>query len=74
MQFNFDAGRAGRVSSGRVYRMVTRKFYAEVLPEYGIPEMQRCSLEHLVLQVSTGPGLFVWGFYVLITSTVMEII
>ena len=33
-------GRAGRVSHGRVYRMVTRRFYDEHIPEYGIPEMQ----------------------------------
>ncbi|XP_014672536.1 PREDICTED: putative ATP-dependent RNA helicase TDRD9, partial [Priapulus caudatus] len=44
-------GRAGRVSSGRVYRMVTRKFYESCLPEYGTPEMQRCPLEKLALKV-----------------------
>lgn len=43
-------GRAGRVSNGRVYRMVTRLFYDTVIPSYGIPEMQRCPLEKLVLQ------------------------
>ena len=42
-------GRAGRVSDGRVYRMVTRKFYEENIPEFGIPEMQRCPLDQLVL-------------------------
>ncbi|XP_035669550.1 ATP-dependent RNA helicase TDRD9-like [Branchiostoma floridae] len=44
-------GRAGRVSSGRAYRMVSREFYDIHLPEYGIPEMQRCPLEQLVLKV-----------------------
>nr|XP_022333202.1 putative ATP-dependent RNA helicase TDRD9 [Crassostrea virginica] len=43
-------GRAGRVSNGRVYRMVRRDFYETVIPSYGIPEMQRCPLEKLVLQ------------------------
>ena len=32
-------GRAGRVSNGRVYRLVPRTFYKD-LPQYGIPEMQ----------------------------------
>ncbi|KAI8505585.1 ATP-dependent RNA helicase tdrd9 [Branchiostoma belcheri] len=44
-------GRAGRVSSGRAYRMVTRRFYYEHLQEYGDPEMQRCPMEQLVLKV-----------------------
>ena len=33
------AGRAGRVSDGRVYRLVNRSFYNE-LPRFGSPEMQ----------------------------------
>ena len=33
-------GRAGRVSNGRVYFMVTRSFFENCLPDYGIPEMQ----------------------------------
>ncbi|KAL4238351.1 ATP-dependent RNA helicase tdrd9 [Mactra antiquata] len=44
-------GRAGRVSNGRVYRLVTRHFYENYLPEYGTPEMQRCPLDKLILQV-----------------------
>ncbi|KAK2190456.1 hypothetical protein NP493_81g02000 [Ridgeia piscesae] len=44
-------GRAGRVSNGRVYRMVTRSFYADYILEYGTPEMQRCPLDQLVLHV-----------------------
>ncbi|XP_052105936.1 ATP-dependent RNA helicase TDRD9-like [Mytilus californianus] len=44
-------GRAGRVSDGRVYRMITRFFWETYIPDYGIPEMQRCPLEQLILQV-----------------------
>ncbi|XP_064649764.1 ATP-dependent RNA helicase TDRD9-like [Lineus longissimus] len=43
-------GRAGRVSNGRVYRMVTREFYRDSIMEYSIPEMQRCPMEQVVLQ------------------------
>lgn len=41
-------GRAGRVSNGRVYRMVTNEFFNH-LPEYSTPEMKRCSLHQAVL-------------------------
>ncbi|XP_077537769.1 ATP-dependent RNA helicase TDRD9-like [Haemaphysalis longicornis] len=44
-------GRAGRVSEGRLYRMVPEDFYDKWLPDYGIPEMQRCPLELTVLKV-----------------------
>ncbi|KAL9952201.1 hypothetical protein ACROYT_G039416 [Oculina patagonica] len=44
-------GRAGRVSAGTCYRMVTKEFYESCLPEFGIPEMQRCPLEQVVLKV-----------------------
>ncbi|XP_022106993.1 putative ATP-dependent RNA helicase TDRD9 [Acanthaster planci] len=44
-------GRAGRVSSGKVYRLVTREFYEDCIQDYGIPEMRRCPLERLILQV-----------------------
>ncbi|XP_077865739.1 ATP-dependent RNA helicase TDRD9-like [Saccoglossus kowalevskii] len=44
-------GRAGRVSSGKVYRMITRDFWDRNIHDYGIPEMARCPLELLVLQV-----------------------
>ncbi|CAH0400477.1 unnamed protein product [Chilo suppressalis] len=42
------AGRAGRVRDGRVYRLVTDKFY-ESLPQESSPEIVRCPLERLVL-------------------------
>ena len=37
-------GRAGRVSAGTCFRMVSREFYESVIPEFGIPEMQVCFL------------------------------
>lgn len=43
-------GRAGRVSEGRLYRMIPEDFYNTVLPDYGIPEMKRCPLELTVLK------------------------
>ncbi|XP_048586381.1 ATP-dependent RNA helicase TDRD9 isoform X1 [Nematostella vectensis] len=44
-------GRAGRVSAGCCYRMVSRRFYEECMSDYGVPELQRCPLEQVVLQV-----------------------
>uniref|UniRef100_A0A646QES9 Probable ATP-dependent RNA helicase spindle-E n=1 Tax=Hemiscolopendra marginata TaxID=943146 RepID=A0A646QES9_9MYRI len=44
-------GRAGRVSPGRVYRLITSYFYDNVLPEFIVPEMKRCPLEQVVLKV-----------------------
>lgn len=44
-------GRAGRVSNGRVYRLVPHRFWREHIQDYGLPEMQRCPLEQLVLKV-----------------------
>lgn len=48
---NQRKGRAGRVSNGRVYRLVTKDFWNNSIKAEGIPEMQRCPLENLVLQV-----------------------
>ncbi|KAK2567406.1 ATP-dependent RNA helicase TDRD9 [Acropora cervicornis] len=44
-------GRAGRVSTGYCFRMVTRQFYESFIPEFGIPEMKRCPLSQLILRV-----------------------
>ncbi|CAI9737997.1 ATP-dependent RNA helicase TDRD9-like [Octopus vulgaris] len=43
-------GRAGRVSNGRVYRLITRSFWHNHIPDYNTPEMQRCPLDLLVLR------------------------
>jgi len=45
------AGRAGRVSEGMVFHLVTRKFYNNWIPKQGVPELQRCSLESAILRV-----------------------
>ncbi|XP_059618224.1 probable ATP-dependent RNA helicase spindle-E [Phlebotomus argentipes] len=52
------SGRAGRVMDGRVYRMVTKSFYRNQLPKHITPEMQRQSLEIVVLKsklIEMGP-------------------
>lgn len=36
----FLTGRAGRVSKGFCYRLVTKAFWTNEIPEYMIPEMQ----------------------------------
>ena len=51
------AGRAGRVADGFVFRMCSESFYNNGIPEYPKPEMQRCFLEKLILQVK------LWGHY-----------
>jgi len=33
-------GRAGRVSMGRCYRLVTNEFFSHHIPDHSIPEMQ----------------------------------
>lgn len=43
-------GRSGRVCNGRVYRLITRHFWDNYIPDYSTPEMQRCPLDLLVLQ------------------------
>ena len=45
------SGRAGRVSDGFVFRLVTKQFYNNSMPEFPMPEMQRCPLEKLILQI-----------------------
>ncbi|XP_014218536.1 probable ATP-dependent RNA helicase spindle-E isoform X2 [Copidosoma floridanum] len=44
------AGRAGRVMDGRVYRLVSKKFYEEQLQAENEPEIARSPLDKLVLQ------------------------
>lgn len=44
------AGRAGRVKSGRVFRLISRGMYGK-LHEQQLPEMQRVPLEQLCLQI-----------------------
>lgn len=41
-------GRAGRVSDGQVYRLVSKEFYVNHLNDYAEPEMKRCPLSQLV--------------------------
>ena len=41
-------GRAGRVSKGRCYRLINKSFLKE-LNDFTTPEMQRCSVEQLIL-------------------------
>ena len=43
-------GRAGRESEGHCYRMLTRQEY-EQLPATTVPEIQRCNLSNVVLQM-----------------------
>ena len=44
-------GRAGRVAEGIVFRLCSSKFFDNFMPEYPKPEMQRCPLEKLILQI-----------------------
>ncbi|KAF5304502.1 hypothetical protein FQR65_LT18860, partial [Abscondita terminalis] len=43
------AGRVGRVSDGRVYRLVTTSFYEHQLPKSNVPEILRAPLNQVVL-------------------------
>ncbi|KAK4885271.1 hypothetical protein RN001_001542 [Aquatica leii] len=43
------AGRVGRVSDGRVYRLVTTSFYEHLMPKSILPEILRAPLNQVVL-------------------------
>ncbi|XP_063991815.1 probable ATP-dependent RNA helicase spindle-E [Diachasmimorpha longicaudata] len=44
------AGRTGRVMDGRVYRLVPKLFYQQVLPDENPPEIARAPLENVYLR------------------------
>ena len=71
--FVLSLGRAGRVSTGTCYRMVTREFYHSCLPQFGIPEMQvngpHCTIScyniafkqlAICIQINQIPPSWVW--------------
>lgn len=43
------AGRAGRTSAGKCFRVYSKGFWEESMPEYTLPEIQRTSLTAVVL-------------------------
>ncbi|XP_076000780.1 putative ATP-dependent RNA helicase DHX40 isoform X2 [Genypterus blacodes] len=43
------AGRAGRTSAGKCFRIYTEEFWEKCMPEYTVPEIQRTSLTAVVL-------------------------
>ncbi|KPP72821.1 hypothetical protein Z043_108147 [Scleropages formosus] len=43
------AGRAGRTSSGKCFRIYSREFWDKCMPDYTIPEVQRTSLTAVIL-------------------------
>ncbi|MBN3308345.1 DHX40 helicase, partial [Amia calva] len=43
------AGRAGRTSAGKCYRIYSREFWEKCMPEYMVPEIQRTSLTSVIL-------------------------
>ncbi|XP_011312434.1 probable ATP-dependent RNA helicase spindle-E [Fopius arisanus] len=44
------AGRTGRVMDGRVYRLVPKLFYQQILPDENPPEIARAPLENIFLR------------------------
>jgi HrpA-like RNA helicase len=45
------AGRAGRVANGIVFRLMPRQFFQSMLYEYARPEIQRSSLDKIILKL-----------------------
>ncbi|KAJ8280174.1 hypothetical protein GJAV_G00051430 [Gymnothorax javanicus] len=43
------AGRAGRTSAGKCFRIYSKEFWEKCMPEYTVPEIQRTSLTAVVL-------------------------
>ncbi|XP_066534168.1 probable ATP-dependent RNA helicase DHX40 [Hoplias malabaricus] len=43
------AGRAGRTSAGKCFRIYNKEFWEKCMPEYTVPEIQRTSLTSVVL-------------------------
>ncbi|XP_030007577.1 probable ATP-dependent RNA helicase DHX40 isoform X1 [Sphaeramia orbicularis] len=43
------AGRAGRTSAGKCFRIYNKEFWEKCMPEYTIPEIQRTSLTAVIL-------------------------
>lgn len=43
------AGRAGRTSAGKCFRIYSKDFWETCMPEYTIPEIQRTSLTSVIL-------------------------
>uniref|UniRef100_A0A8D0FF26 RNA helicase n=1 Tax=Strix occidentalis caurina TaxID=311401 RepID=A0A8D0FF26_STROC len=43
------AGRAGRTSSGKSYRLYSREFWEQCMPDHTVPEIRRTSLTSVIL-------------------------